>query len=304
MSSSDTHLNMCGVLFQVFGQIFFSVKNLKIDNQKKFPTLASTLHFIIAFIFLTTQIVAYTIAIESSVISQSLTMKTALSLTVQYLMLCGIPSIIWVNLIQSYMATLTTKKFFLNILKISKMCQRDFSYGTDSRILMNEVLRSFASIILFVMTKEISVLILEEYSDRRGPFYRRISAFFSYVYIFTIGTKFCFMVNIINVHLELISKLIQEVFNVRDYNVGILGLYPKNATSYQIKELQTKILKIKQIYNLVFENAEIINQSMGITILTIATVSIISITVTGFRIFEVIVGNLPISVLPGKSFSF
>lgn len=208
-----------------------------------------------------------------------------------------------VSLIQTYIATPRTKKFFMNLFEISELCQQDFNYRLDRKVVVNLVFIHAAFIVLFFVVTQNSMFLFEKFNRQQQiPFTKTVCAIFFYVYLYAVDLKFCFMVNMVNFDLGVICKLIEATFHPAISNVGNLNINIKQVTARNIiKEYEKKILKVRRIYKLISENAEIINRSMGITVLMITLASIVSITVTGFRILLVLLGKFPIDRLTGES---
>ena len=56
-------------------------------------------------------------------------------------------------------------------------------------------------------------------------------------------------------------------------------------------QMRLKFINIRRIYNIIFENTELINQIMGITMITLFAIMVISITISGYNIILAAAGS-------------
>jgi hypothetical protein len=293
------YLSHCSILFQLFGHQFFSVKTLSNENQKKFPSLTYTIYFVFVFIVLTSQMIIFS-SFAAEEIHVELSAKTALTSAVQHSMYIGLILIICVSLTESFSSTPLIKKFFLNCLTVAKMCQDEFNKPIDHRRIRGNVLRHFLFIILFLVVSQNLLYIYEKYFNQPRAFFQTICAILPMTYLNTTGFKYVFYVKLVNFHLETIYEILPEMFNSPKSLENILIIKPQRT--YKSTSFCIKIRNLRKMYNIVYENSQIINKAMGKTVLTIVTVMVIVITASGYRMFLTVVGKLPVEKLGGLCF--
>lgn len=293
-----TYLSHCSTLFQLFGNQYFSVRTLTDGNQKNFPTLGYTIYFICAFILLTGDMASYSILASSEETKEMLTAKTLLTLLVQHSMHFGLLIIIFVSLIQSYVSTPLTKKFFLNSIKIASISHYELSHPIDHQRIRREVIRYFFFLILIYILSENILYFYERFFDESKSYAKTLVAFLPLIYLNTTSFKFIFHVKLVNFHLENVNELIKESFqSPSKLNEKVKLVKPMKI---QTDELSVKLQNLRKIYNIIFENSEIINRTLGKTIFTLLVAMVLAITSSGYRLFLSAVGRVSVEKIGGK----
>lgn len=291
------------MLFQLFGQQLFSIKAVTSENQKKYPSLFYTIYFLVVFVVLTGLMLIFASYATAEEISEKLTAKTVLNNIVQHSMYFGLVFIIWVSLIQTYLATPLVKKFFLNCIQIAKMSEQDFGHRIDHRKIRRKVFQFFLSLFLIFFTLQNILYFYESSYEDSDSFLRICIAIVPMIFLLTTAFKFIFYVKLINFHLEVVLTLIKEIMNPLGFKfIGNLSVYVRAVKPKQSRDrdLQLKIRNLRKIYNVIFENSVLINRAMGSTILAVTVVMVIVITASGYRLFLAIVRKLPTEKIGGK----
>lgn len=298
MNSAVKCFSHCALPFQVFGLQYFSVKTLSTENESTMPSLAYTIYFFLAFIVLTGQMAIFGYFAMSDV-DETLSAKTVVNYFVQHSMYIGLFIIIWVSLIQAYASTPLTKKFFLNSVQISKMCAKDFDFLVDHEQIRRKVLKLFLLFIVFFFTFQCLMCWYEIGFEQSSVFVRTFSSILPLVFLNVAGFKFIFLVKSINFYLEAVADITLKVLKPFMTIGENFDFFMVVKTKKPSSELSKKIKNLRQIYNVINENAEIANRSMGATVLTVFTVMVTVITASGYRIFLAIVGKLPMAKVGG-----
>lgn len=113
--------------------------------------------------------------------------------------------------------------------------------------------------------------------------------------LFMIIYKFVFYVDMVNNQLEFVVKLLDKTFQPEE--VKVVGeMCFKNTLDDPLKKLRA----IRKVYNIIFESGALVNRSNGLTILILLMDLVIAITASGYEIFVIAVGSLPIQRIPGN----
>lgn len=300
MEKARKYLSHCATFFQIFGHQFFSVKYLTDANQKEYPSLSYTIYFFIMFFVMTCQmlIIASIEAFKDD--HERLSAKTAVNYFVQHSMYLGLIAIICVSLISSFAMTPLLKKFYLNCLMITEMSLRDFNHLVDYKEVRRNAIKYFVFITLYFTATENFFYLYENYFNEPRSFARTCLGIIPLMFLNSTAFKFIFFVKIVNYHLETVNRLVQCIFKPPLTIAENLEVYVKPTNSNKSLMLSEKIKRIRRIYNVINENAEIINRSMGVTVLTVTSVMVIAITASGYKIFLTAVGKLPTEKVGSK----
>jgi hypothetical protein len=67
---------------------------------------------------------------------------------------------------------------------------------------------------------------------------------------------------------------------------------------------EVKMKNLLKIYNLIYENSRLVNESMGLTTLVIIFIIVVTITGTGYKIFLLLVGKFDAEKAGGQFIAF
>lgn len=301
MDSAVKYLSHCVAPFQFFGHHYFSISSLTPENQNKFPSLGYTLYFIFVLVTMTGQMLIFAQHISSNGLNEKLSSKTVLNYLIQHSMYAGLVFIIWVSLIQSYIATPLKKKFFLNCLRLGRISEQSFNHSIDQRRFRRNVFQYFLYIVLYISVLEISLFLYEQIYDDLEDTFRFCLSVVPIIFLNVTSFNFIFYVKLINFHLEAVEKLTIEIFDSPKL-LENLNLFIKSVKPRKSADVSLKLRNLRRIFNIICENSEIVNRAMGMTVLSITAVLVIVITASGYRIFLSILGKLPIEKIGGKEF--
>lgn len=295
MEPAVKYLSHCAALFQLFGHFFFSVKYLTPETQKKFPSLAYTIYFLVNFVALTGQMVIFTSLASSEDIAVSLAPKSFVNYLVQHSMFIGLTVIICVALVQSFIATPLTKKLFLNFINIARMCKKEFHYDIDYKAIRKQIFGNFFIIVLFFIISQLLIYSIDKSKGEPNAFFKACCAIMPLIFMHTTAFKFFFLVKMANYHLEIINQLIIKTFSsswdaFESLNIDFKPIRLNKSSV----DLTKRIKNIRRIYNVLHETTEIINQTMGLTVLTMFFVMVIVLTASGYRLFLTAVDKAPV----------
>ena len=112
------------------------------------------------------------------------------------------------------------------------------------------------------------------------------------------SVKFCFYSDLVNFHLNAVLNILERPYVDMIEIVNILDNFNINKKFNQIKnkndKLVEKISVAKQIYGLVWESTELVNDCFGWTLLMIFILMSSGLTVSGYLIFVLLQKDAPL----------
>jgi hypothetical protein len=298
MNASIKNLSACTTLFLLFGYQFFSVKSLVKKNESKFAYFWRSIHFVLEFaVIISLSLINAAISVEVDV-QEKLSAKTALSFSIQYLYQVGLTLIHCVCLVQSFASTKQTKQFFLNTFKITNIFHHDSNHIMNHAKVKRKLFLSFFATNCFIASR---IIYLRFFEQNESFILRGILRFAVSILLSVVILKIKFYVNLINYHLESVFMSFDEMSVVSSPKVKDLYFYIKPVRSYKKADISGTIQSLRKVYSIILENSEIVNSSLGLSILTTMTTIIVFTTASIYRIFLIIDGQIPIHHIGGES---
>lgn len=304
MNSSLKYLSCFAIIFQICGLQYFAINTLSCDNQKKGPSKFYKVYFVLVFVILTGQMAIFASVASAQYIDMPLNAKTVINYIIQHSMYIGLIIIICVSLIQSYTSTTLLKMFYLNYIEIARICVTSFRHRIDHQRIHKEIFKFFLFVMSFyfgahciVNTYELSTV---------GFSSKNLLSFMPLVFLDITVFKFIFCVKLVNFQIEKICELLTDIFSPPLSIIDNVNIYVKPRNSLKLKkkfEMSIKIKNLKRIYYIVVENCDIINRSMGFTVLCIVSVMVIVITSSGYQIFLTVLGKVPSDRIAGETYN-
>lgn len=296
METCVKYLGQCAGIFQIFGHQYFSLKTLTAKNQSESPTLTRKLFFAFNLVLFTSLMGAFAFFISDKSSDDQLIAKNIISIAAKYSVYLGLVLMIWVALVHDYVATRQTKSFYLNCIHIADICERDFNHAIEHRLLRNSTFKFLFSIGFANIFGE---FVYNSLLDEPKSAVQMLFTVSPLLLLNTIILKFVFFVKLVNLHLETICKLLRKIYRPSEDSevfVGISVMPVQDDSNDKIYKLRN----LRKIYNVVAENANIINQVMGVTILLMVSVKISVITTYGYGLFLAMLGNTTIEKSVGN----
>lgn len=294
-------LSDCALVFQLCGHQYFSVASLFDEKQKKRPTIRYILLFFISVFIQSSQMGALATWEHSD---EALSAKNILTIVVRYAMYFGVVFIISISLIQSFMATAALKKFYWNCIKIARMFDVKCNVSIDHRHIKKRLIRRLIFFVLFFTVLEGCVYCFEMlFGMKLRPFLKIAAGFTPTAFLATIIFKFTFFVQMINLHLATYDKALKklfEPFKTQKLISVINGIVVKPANVNEKEVMRMRFQNLRNVYFVITENAEIVNHSMGATILVVIVVMVISITSIIYKFCMVLLHNAPVHRVVSK----
>ncbi|KAL7025145.1 hypothetical protein ACKWTF_013364 [Chironomus riparius] len=286
MEAVENLAKCCGI-FQIFGLFYFSIKKLSLKSANLYPSMFYTIHFILILVILTTQSIILAIS-TSSDITTAINAKNALNYIIQHSMVIGLILVLIIAFIQSYAATREMKKIFVNFIKISHIFLEDFQHIMDFCTMKMQLYKMIFRTMLYYLASQVVLYIYETYYGINISLVRLSIGIFPNIFMSMIIFKFVFFVNLVNYNLSHMTILMQKLFSPQ-HGPAIINVKAKAD-----KKFERNLKTLRKIYYLVQENVELINKSMGFTILVFLGILVLSLISGGYRIFLTFVGRYPV----------
>lgn len=288
-------LNSCLVIFELIGFQFFSLKALNQTNHKDRPTTLRTIYMMTILVLLAIKMYFFIVmGIDIQKSNVKITAKNVVMLAIQRFMDFGLVLVIFTNLIQSFVSTRSIKMVFLNVKEIVQLAKNEFSFVVNFEKIRFATWKRFYIMLIGVGTfHSITAYLMFHNNQTIIPMLAAVVPVF---FLIMIVYKFVFYVGMINNQLEFLAKLLENIF-VRKSS-KIVDNFPKKHVKFD--DPIRKLRAARQIYNFIYHNSTLINDSLGLTILVLLAVLVTSLTACGYKIFVIIIGGLPTDEIPGE----
>lgn len=295
----EKELNSCVVVFELLGLQYFSLKSLTADSLRSRPSVFRALYMIL-WLFLTTSLMIIYIIHDHSLAQGSLTAKNVLMYAIQHTMNVGLILVAITSLIQSMTSTRNIKKFFLNIHEIFDLYLYDFKIPANLKSIKRSSWRRMTLMLMYYLTIHGGFMSL--HAPLSDAAYKMLFGMLPILFLVMIVYKFVFYVGIINRQLKFLNKLLEDNFlhqpikMIDNMKFHLTTVKPVKSPDDNLKKLRS----LRKIYNVIFENAAIINDSIGLTVLMLLVCLVISLTVAGYQVFVIVIGGLPATYVPSN----
>lgn len=289
-------------IFEIFGLQYFSPKNV-LENgvPERLPYLRGIymlLLMIAYFAFLSIYLF-----FERDDLDLNVTAKTILTYSIQHTMKIGMFFIIFVSLLQSFLTSNKIAQIFHNVKIISTIITEDFKVSQNYEKIKRKLNRHGLMVMLVFVLIEMTVIIITSKSFEE-VLLQLCYLLVLFVLLLTIY-KFIFYVQVINCQIQKLNELLEGIFHVeRPRVIEDLSI---NTISVKVHKVTDEIFKnfvsSKKIYNILFENGSLLNESMGITMLLVLIILVIALTASGYQIFVILVGGTDRDKIVGEIFT-
>lgn len=295
----EKELNNCLKIFELMGLQYFSLKSLTKENANgKISTLRSLGGFVLLIILL--GFMAFYIYSNNAKSIKIITAKNVLMFVIQNSMNFGLLLVVLTTIIQSYCTTRSVKKIFLNTKQLTDTCCQEFQICVDFRRIKKATWKKISVIsIFFVTVHGISTYYqAKNLLDALPMIIGAVPIFF----LLIVAYKFVFYVNMINSQLSFLNAVIKKIISEQPSNVvenisfRVVPVFPEKQSN-PITTLR-KLRVARQIFNLIYENGNLTNNSNGLSILVLLIDLVISLMASGYEVFVIIIGDQTMERIP------
>ena len=301
----ENELNSSLFILEMTGLQYFSLKLLVKDNSKDKITKYRLVYMVFLFFFVLTFVIAFVMA-DNIFVIESLTAKNVVMFAIQNSVNFGLILVVCTSFIQSYTSTEHIKKFYLNTKEISRLCLQEFKVSIDFKKIKFSIWKRLTLMMTFFLSLHIIVgfFHIKYLNEVYVLFVGMIPLLFFLMIVF----KLTFYVELINRHLEFLEKLVSDISmyqpikiidNINFHLVTVKTVKPVKQPEDPLRKFQIT----RKVYNLIYENGVLINDSNGLTLLILLACTVVSLTTCGYTAFVIIVGGLPTKKAPGTCIS-
>lgn len=277
-------------LFEIFGLQYFSFKDLngKVLRSQKFYKI----YFSIILILFCSATVYY-VAINFETQISYVHAKNAFNFLMKLFMKFGLIGTIFIGIVESFLKTNQLKEVYMNLQEISTMCLAHFDFTIDYKIFKKSWAKKFAIVFVLFVLSFVSLFSSSQASSRR-LLTATLTGCFPIILFSLIVIKFCLHVDLVNFQLQNMQKLMStEVF------VRVNSTNPVNVKHI----LQNRALAFRKIYNIVYDTAQIVNNILSVSALSIVTILTVVIINTAFRCVLALTNGEPMEKISRESLS-
>lgn len=274
-------------LFELTGVQYFKVMEVNADNQSEGPSVKRTIYMIFIMTLLTSLSITYTyIATTMKEQTESeLSIKTILQITLNHALNVSFVLIMFTGVLESFTSTKSSKKFIMNIVNIGEIVEDNFQCDTSFDEFARRVkIRRFFCLSYFALFQILASFIY--YRSKIVFLQKSILGLFPIFFLVIITLRIVFNINLVNYSLELLKKIIIE-------------MKTRNANE-QDRNISSHIISCRKIYNKIYENCEIINNSFGFTIFFLVCGFVTVLIVTGYELLLMITSKYEIEEFVGR----
>lgn len=266
-------LSQSALLLQISGFQYFSIKDLFEDKNEKCKRLAYNFFFIFMIIWMPFGILFIAAILSSQEIVQEeneLNVKNVFNSFINLLLQLGFIATIAISLVASFVGTKSMKQFHKNLILYEELVESIECFPVNYGKFRKHILVNFAVQMVYTI---VGSVIKQFYSNGLSSQFKFpynlvvILLWPSYFVCYMTSLMFVYHVILINIHLEHINRLLCET---PTYNVKII---------------------ILELYNIIKENSEILNNHQGISMLTNFIFNSVYCVVTIYNIFLTAIGK-------------
>jgi hypothetical protein len=294
--SIEVEFNNLLKVLEIGGLQYFSLKSLTPENFNKRPSILRTIFLILRTCFFVTFL--YATVVDLSKVPDGLTVNNIIMFMAKKFLNVAISLTMLIGLFNSYATTSANKEIFKNFNEILKIVTESFEIeiGLDSLkvsliwklvaiLSCFGVLHGFIGCISITSIIEIIPIL--------------ISAI-PYLFLLLIMYKTVFYVSFINSTLELLNKIIVDIFQFHPIKIS-------ENINYHLTNVKDKrdpferLQKCRRIFNLAFAAANLFNRCIGLTFFAILCTLATSLVLSGYEIFIFATTDQLIETLSMKS---
>lgn len=251
--------------FQFIGLQCFSVKNIKKEVNKKYPSIHYNIYLVVLVIWTT----SFGVLNYSNYTNLNASQGNYLHVVIKFINFINYALTIYLTLLVSFVRHSTLVKFFTNSSRIVNLCLMEFNYKIDFRKVVKKL--GVTMLVLAIFLAKLFYDLVLPSKGNFGTLSHLLTTFWWLIaiFIYMIVLRFNFHVCVINFHLTVLNELIKENFSysredvVHNWKstVKTLKVYPINYVK------RMKIIELKKMFMLIKEMSNCVNETMGFIIL-------------------------------------
>lgn len=291
----DKQLNCCLLIFELMGLQYFRLSDGNFEDRPTFPR-AFFLAFLLAAVSLLVALLSLAAASSENAVAAS---NNDLMSAFQSCLAIALVLVIYTSLIQSFASTRSLKKFYSLTAEIEELGTQQFNTSIDFKKFKKANLVRLAVFLIFAVAAYIIMAVLQTENLRLAILMTIFLV--PILFILLIAFKFVFYVALVNYQLEFLFKLIEITFKLPTAKITDLSSLMSVRRVEIPENLIKKLITARRIYQKICKNGDLVNASNGITILILILSIVMSMTVAGYEIYVLTVGEKTFRKASGKS---
>lgn len=278
-SRLEVELDSCLKIFEVMGLQYFTLKNLKLENPHQRPTVLRTFYLIFVAIIGFTSLVLG--VFDNTTVNKKITSSNVIIFGVKRFLNVAIASVMCFGTILSFLSTRENEEIFKNFKKISGIVN-NLDMEMDFKVFKKS---SWRVLILILSVFTVVHGLLGYYVRHEENVFLLMTLLgVSIMFLLMILHKTVFYVSLVNFSLEVLNKIIANIFQNIPVNI-------EENISYHFKSVKPKedpleeLKKTREIFNLVYKSGKIINKCNGFTLFALMSSLVTSLTLSGYELF-------------------
>lgn len=295
----ESELKLCFYIFRIFGQEFFSIRNLRreIDQKKirKWPTLGPTLHFIVLVTLVVVQNFYLFFMVDSAFRNTS-SVKSFISnfvensSSVMFFVAC------LTSLVMNFWMTGLHKEIYIDFQSMYEKFNVKLNHKVQHKKLLNTFFKRFFFSLCMDFGNIPILFVVNEFFLDIGYFQYLTWGAVTIFLLLSCSRHLIFHVYMIDLYLEaiqevLLSMSIEKSVIVRPV-INPSFVHTKNSTHIDQSPYE-KLSSLKKIYGMLWRVSEKTNKAHGTTLVTSVVLVVVSLAVMGYKALIVIISGRP-----------
>lgn len=294
-SMMESDLDSCLKVFEVLGLQYFSLKHLTRENVNKGPSFCRVAVMLVLLIFVCTLLIFFIVESESL---ERVTAKNVVIFAVKNSLNFGLLAVCSISIIESFVCTKNVKKVFLNLKTLVETSHQKLGVSVNLKSFKKSVWKRMLSTFLVLSVAHVSIAVV--YMNNIDDFINIVLVSVPLIFFMIVVVKINFYVHLINFELEILNQMVAETFHQQPFK--IIENINVHLTSVKSCIDPLEDLRVtREVFNLIYESGKLINESIGLTVLTMLTSSVVSLTVSSYELFIVCIGGMSANIVPGET---
>lgn len=291
------NLDGCVTIFQLMGLQFFSLNKVDTKFLDEKVSLKWKIYLIVVLSSLPMLAGIIILVDDYDIGFDEVSINNVVMLFVKKAMNYSFIIVIVLSVLQSFVAVKKWKLFYFNLSKILQMMQNEIGFNEDFSRFKK---LSTKKIVIYLSFFTICHLISSVFQLTNMKHFLLISflAYFPINFLNIIALRMIFYVSLTNHLLKNLEKSFSKIFKTQ----GKISLIEQNIE--KCSNRSTKLLTIRKLYNMIHENANILDNAWGLTLIVYLSGYIIALTVCEYEFLIIVVDGLDSSKLASKTLNF
>lgn len=302
------NLSDCTKIFEIVGLQFFTPKYVSSENLSKSPSILRKIYAIFLLITFSGLVTFVIIANKKKTSMINIDINNLVVVAVRRAAYNLLFFIIVISITQSYMCTTFFKKVYLNLEEIVEMAKRNFNHDVN---FLNFTKTCRIRLIVFPLTLacfHFCFVLVKVFVTQKGDLGKInleiVFYFFPLLFMALLSMRTVFYVRMTNQLLLELLTIFTKTFKLSKHPLEMDKTRKMEINArVAFSDVSSKLLAMRQIYNLIFDISNKLNKSWGLTLFCYLTGFIISMIVTEYEFFLLFVDEFNLQTLLNSLYS-